>query len=103
MFRGELTSDKQTQRELGSVEVGRTSSSGSSLRWPSTPNRRHMLETIGQLNKSIARHRMGVVSGMFQPGDTGWGTLSLGHKVIGSIGMILTPRHHDTVFLTTFR
>ena len=31
---------------------------------------------------------MGVVSGMFQPGDTGWGTLSLGHKVIGPIGVI---------------
>ena len=43
------------------------------------------------MNKSIARHRMGVVSGMFQPGDTGWGTLSLGHKVIGPIGVIFTP------------
>ena len=32
-----------------------------------------------------------MVSGKYQLGDTGWGALSLGHKVIGPIGVIFTP------------
>lgn len=81
-------SNKQTQRELGSVEVGEDNFLRIILEVAQHPQQK---THIGQLNKSIARHRMGVVSGMFQPGDTGWGTLSLGHKVIGPIGVIFTP------------
>ena len=61
-------SNKQTQRELGSVEVGEDNFLRIILEEAQHPQQK---THIGQLNKSIARHRMGVVSGMFQPGDTG--------------------------------